>query len=334
MAVYTKKRRLAKFEMCLCCNNRQISPIFAHNIRHVMHIKDVLHFDEINLQSIHAPMLQENNITLNVLRFDKLHEVVSGNKWFKLQFYVEEAIANNATTIATFGGAYSNHIVATAFTCKVLGVKCVGVIRGEEPQQLSHTLRDAQSYGMQFIFKSRADYRNKEAIKNEHPEYYWVDEGGFGKKGSAGARQMLSFSPNVDQYTHIVGAVGSGTMLAGIADAAFSHQHIIGINVMKGNEPLINQVWELMTETDRMLEMKNEYHFGGYAKYTPELINFMNNCWHIHQLPLDFVYSAKSFYATLHLIETKQIPEGSKVLYIHCGGLQGNLSLPEGTLAF
>ena len=139
------------------------------------------------MQTVEAEWLQQQDVQLQVLRLDEWHPVVSGNKWFKLRYYLEEAMAKGYGTVATFGGAYSNHIVATAFACKEARLKSIGVIRGEEPSTLSHTLQQASALGMQLLFISREAYKNREAAKAKFTDAYWINEGGYGSLGAEGS---------------------------------------------------------------------------------------------------------------------------------------------------
>lgn len=290
----------------------------------------------INVQSLHAEWLNEHRVQLDVLRLDELHAVVSGNKWYKLHFYLQDALAQGYKTVATFGGAYSNHIVAAAYACKMMGFKSIGIIRGEEPAVYSHTLLQAKSYGMQLHFVSRENYKQKEALKKLYPAAYWINEGGCGQKGVAGAALILQQTPQLSSYTHITCAVGTGTTLAGIVTAALPHQKIIGISALKGYYSLEDEIQKLLLSSavHPPFTIVHDFHFGGYAKYNPILLNYMNAIWQAHQLPTDFVYTAKTLYATEAMIRQQIISQNSRVLMVHTGGLQGNLSLPAGTLAF
>jgi len=294
--------------------------------------EEIIRTDKIFTQSIAC----KNGIQLDILRFDQVHPVVSGNKYFKLKYYLQEAIAQKATEIVSFGGAYSNHIVATAFVCKAMGLKSTGIIRGEKPNRLSHTLQDSLQYGMELIFTERMAYRDKQGLQEKYQQdhQYWIPEGGYGITGAKGAAEMLDGIDN--SYTHVVAATGTGTMMAGFIKAALPHQQIIGINVMKGNEQLIHEVEALLTdeEKEKNYVLLNSYHFGGYAKQPTELFSFMNRLWHDYAIPTDFVYNSKSLYAIFDLLEKNYFEEGSKILAIQCGGLQGNLSLAGHVLDF
>lgn len=278
-----------------------------------------------------------NSVRVSILRLDLIHPVVSGNKWFKLRYYLEEALSQRKTMIATFGGAYSNHIVATAFASKAAGLKSTGYIRGEEAPQPGATLLHAHAYGMETIFINRETFQNKQAIieKFNHPETYWIREGGYGMTGARGAADILTF-PGMEAYTHILCATGTGTMMAGLIKAAAPQQEIVGISVLKNQYSLENEVQHLLNEqeTPKKYSFIHGYHFGGYAKHPETLIKFMNQVWQNWELPTDIVYTAKLVFAAKDLITKNHFPPNSHLLLIHSGGLQGNLSLPPNTLPF
>jgi 1-aminocyclopropane-1-carboxylate deaminase len=305
-------------------------------IIYIISMEDWLYPEKIFTQTIVASWLEEKNIKLDILRLDVLHPVISGNKWFKLKYYLLQAKHNNYNTVATFGGAFSNHILASACACGKAGLKSIGIIRGEQPLVLSHTLLLAEQYGMNLQFISKLAYRDKKAIEKDFENIYWIPEGGYGNLGAKGANEILSFCKEPENYTHIVCAVGTGTMMAGIIQFVNSVQTVIGISVMKNNYSLHEKVEGLLSNTDKHKSYKiiHDYHFGGYAKHPPELIQFMNDTWQQHQVPTDIVYTAKTFYAIRKMIISNTIPGGSNVLMIHSGGLQGNLSLPLKTFCF
>ena len=274
-----------------------------------------------------------------VLRLDLVHPVISGNKWFKLKKYLEEAQLLNKRTILTFGGAFSNHILATAAAGFSAGLKTVGIIRGKNQVSLSPTLEDAKNYGMQLFFISREDYRNKMIPSHvfeycDRHEIYLINEGGYGIKGAEGAKDILK-EINVTEYTHIIAAVGTGTMLAGLTDASTQDQKIIGISVLKNNLSLQKAIENLVSkENQSRFSLVHDYHFGGYAKYSHSLIDFMNDWYYKTTIPSDFVYTGKLFYGINDLIQKEYFSPQSKLLIIHSGGIQGNRSLPNGTLIF
>ena len=296
-----------------------------------------MQFDNIIVQSLNPEAcFSQSKIAVDVLRLDLVHPVISGNKYFKLKLYLREAMSFKANGIGTFGGAYSNHIVACAFACKEAGIPCTGIIRGEEPALYSPTLNDAKKYGMHLHFISRKEYRDKEKLKNNFKELFWIDEGGYGKPGAAGIADVFKNIPDACKYNFIICAVGTGTMMAGLMMSAQDYQQVIGISVMKNNFSLEEKIRELLPEKNKMqpIHLLHDFHFGGYAKRTPALIDYMNKIWSEHSLPLDFVYTSKTFYAMEALMQKNYFPQNSKILFIHSGGLQGNRSLPENTLQF
>lgn len=300
-----------------------------------MQMQDEISIGDVFIQKLNDNYFNNLHIELDILRLDKIHAVVSGNKWFKLKYYLQEAAESNFKTVATFGGAFSNHILATAYACNKQNIKSIGFIRGEEPTDYSNTLLDAQSLNMQLEFLSREAYANKQEIINTNNAAFFIPEGGYGQAGAKGAAEIIQLIPNLSTYNYIVCAVGTGTMLAGIANASMVHQKCIGISVMKNNFSLENEVLLLVNnEAKNKVNLLHDYHFGGYAKHTQSLIDFMNRIWQAHQLPLDFVYTAKALYAVYHLAEKQYFTPGSKILFIHSGGLQGNRSLTKATLAY
>jgi len=296
----------------------------------------------MNLSTQHIPLqpLQAawlGNISADVLRLDKIHPIVSGNKWFKLQHYLAEAKALGKDTIATFGGAYSNHIAATAFACAAAGLNSVGIIRGETPTQLSHTLTEAKALGMQLIFVSREAYKNKTILEQqyEQEQWHWVGEGGYGTTGMLGAADILQVA-DTHSYTHIIASCGTGTTLAGIIYAAKPQQQVIGISALKGHTGLEEDIQQLLPPEKQKhpFNILHDYHFGGYAKHPPALIEWMKELWQETQLPTDIVYTGKLLYAVKDLCEKSFFTPAGKLLVIHSGGLQGNASLPLNTLPF
>jgi 1-aminocyclopropane-1-carboxylate deaminase len=281
----------------------------------------------------------KSRIPVDVLRLDAIHPVVSGNKWFKLKEYLKEASQTNKKTVLTYGGAYSNHIVATAAAAQIAGLKSIGIIRGEEPPVLSHTLLSAADFGMKFYFISREAYKLKTVPREVYQQYaqndiYEIPEGGYGKKGMLGAKDII-LQNETSSYTHFIAAVGTGTTLAGIIDAALPHQKIIGISVLKNAYSLQKEIESLLPkEKYGCFELLHDYHFGGYAKHTKELFRFMNEFYETTGIPTDFAYTAKALYAVSDLLEKSYFNSNDKLLFVHTGGLQGNFSLPKGTLIF
>jgi len=296
----------------------------------------------VNLSAavINQLRLKQNNqqtVPLDVLRLDKIDSVISGNKWFKLKYYLKEALAENKKTLLTFGGAWSNHIVATACAAKKIGLASIGIIRGEAPAVHSYALQTASALGMQLVFVSRELYNQKNdpsfiaSVLQQYDYPCIIPEGGEGIAGVKGAGEIIDLVHKED-YTHIICAVGTGTQLAGIAGIIADQQQIIGIPVLKGfdnwHSPFI------MKETMQRVHILPGYHMGGYAKRNEALLNFMNQFYNETGIPTDWVYTGKMFFAINDLLKKDYFPAGSRLLAIHSGGLQGNHSLAPGRLIF
>lgn len=307
-------------------------------IKRPIHPYDLPDPKKAGIQKLNDPLFTKARVTVDVLRLDKIHTIISGNKWFKLKFYLAEVLRQGKKGILTFGGAYSNHILATAFACAQAGVSSIAIIRSEEPPEYSSTLKDAQSFNMQLQFVSRTQYADQEfaeQVQQLHPDFLFVAEGGRGELGIKGAEEILHLQP-VNQYTHIICAVGTGTMMTGLINSSDPEQLIIGIPVIKLVDGNSNSVYEFINDNSKSRNFVLQYdcHFGGYAKKNTELIRFMNHFYDSHKIPSDFVYTGKLFYASIKLIESNFFKAGSKILLVHSGGLQGNRSLPGGLLDF
>jgi 1-aminocyclopropane-1-carboxylate deaminase len=303
----------------------------------MIHSTDLPNTANAYIQTLIDPSFEQAQIGVHALRLDKIHTIVSGNKWFKLKYYLAEVTRQSKKGIITFGGPYSNHLFATAYACKLAGLSSMGIIRGEEPASHSATLRDLQSYGMKLLFVSRQEYKNEmfiQQIKQLYPHFSLVNEGGRGEQGIKGAEEILQLKP-FHQYTHIMCAVGTGTMMTGIINSTLPEQVVIGIPVLKltkGSNPISDYINN--NSSSRNFLLQYDFHFGGYAKRNNELIQFMNRLYDQHNIPTDFVYTGKLFYAVVKLIESGFFEAGANILLIHSGGLQGNRSLPGGLLQF
>jgi 1-aminocyclopropane-1-carboxylate deaminase len=270
-------------------------------------------------------------ISADVLRLDKIHPVISGNKWFKLKYYLHDALQKKHEKILTFGGAYSNHLMAMARVAKEAGLGSIGIVRGERPASLSAALQSAEADGMQLEFSSRQQYK----MKNEpaalarwlerFPGAYAVAEGGAGAPGIQGSSEILGLAGK-NEYSHILCAAGTGTMCLGLAAGSAPGQQVLGISVLRGMEEAYDQA--------ARCQIIHGYHFGGYAKKNTGLIDFMNGLYRHTGIPTDFVYTGKLFYAAIDLAEKGCFTPGSRLLIIHSGGLAGNCSLRAGLLDY
>ena len=283
----------------------------------------------------------EMQVGIDVLRLDRIHPVISGNKWFKLKYYLQEALSKDQHTLLTFGGAYSNHVLALACAANHLGLSSIGVIRGEENENASPTLDAAKAYGMKLHFITRANYKTKDTdaiirpLRDLFGDFYLVPEGGAGEQGIKGSETMLQLV-KLTNYTHIVAAIGTGTMYTGIVNAALPRQEVMGIPVLKGITATLEKITAQLSNPEMAANCRffTSFHFGGYAKKNAMLLDFMNRLYSETGIPTDFVYTGKVFFAVNQLLKEKHFKGGSKVLVIHSGGLQGNRSLAAGTLLF
>lgn len=266
-------------------------------------------------------------ISLFIKREDLLHPFVSGNKFRKLKYNLIQAKLENHNQIITFGGAFSNHIAATAFACKENSLQSVGIIRGEELELKIHhnpTLQFAQECGMKFEFVSREMYRNKtedsflKSLQIKYGKHFLIPEGGANAYAVQGCEEILETQDA--EFDYVCCAIGTGTTIAGLIYSANSNQKILGFPALKGDF-LQKDICKFANKNN--WDLISEYHFGGYGKVTPELIEFINKFYRDTKIPLDPVYTSKMVYGVLDLIKDNYFPENSKILLIHTGGLQG-----------
>ena len=274
--------------------------------------------------------------TIDMLRLDLVHSVVSGNKWYKLSGYLQDALSKNIGQVASFGGPYSNHIVALAYAGKALGLQTFGYIRSNKDEPLTPSLEDALSYGMQLEFLGRTKFQEiKASLLREEitSNTYFIDEGGYGKFGAIGFTSITE-EVDISSYDYILAAVGTGTMLAGLISISLGHQKIIGIPVLKNESTIRSEINSILPCEPKPYELLYQFHQGGYAKTTIEQINCMNQFWKNTQIPTDIVYTGKLVTAFETLLRDQYFEKGKKILLIHSGGLQGNRSVSSGVLHF
>ncbi|BDD02630.1 1-aminocyclopropane-1-carboxylate deaminase [Aureibacter tunicatorum] len=283
------------------------------------------------LEKIQDSLLEEKEIELYIKRDDMIHPEISGNKWRKMKYNVIEARQSGFDKILTFGGAYSNHIYAAAASGKAFGLQTIGVIRGEETLPLNPTLNFAKSAGMELKHVSRSEYRNKHTdefvskLREEFGDFYLVPEGGSNAFALPGVKELVD-EIDVD-FDIICAACGTGGTVAGICAGLKTGQKAWGFPALKGGSFIYNEVDRLLKEaklpSSGNLELFTEFHFGGYAKYKVELIEFINAFKVKHGIPLDPVYTGKMMFGLYENIKKDMLPKGSVVVAVHTGGLQG-----------
>lgn len=265
--------------------------------------------------------ISKNNVKL-LLQREELNDVYCmGNKWWKLKYNLQEAIKLGKKQLVTFGGAYSNHILASAWACQKMGLQSVGIIRGDQHLPLNPTLKKAQSFGMNFRYITRDVYRNKEEIDwySLFPESYLLPEGGTNHLAVKGCKEMLYFN----DFDVVCVPVGTGGTMAGIVNGLSTHQQAIGFSSLKNGFFLNETIGKYVGTSQIDWTIESDYHFGGYAKITFKLIEFMNTFKKRYAIQLDPVYTAKMMYGIFDMLKNGQFPSNSIILAIHTGGLQG-----------
>lgn len=292
---------------------------------------DISH-NNVNVQPLNKDWYSPYVASIDVLRLDKIHPVVSGNKWFKLRHNLTACKTQGYNTILTFGGGYSNHLAATAFAAQQAGVKSIGIVRGEELQHNpSETLLACANAGMELHYVTRTQYKERydegwqQQLSETHNAFV-IPEGGANEEGRTGAADIVNYIPHIDQYTHILLSVGTGTTLAGVRNATDTNINIIGFAPMKRGRYLNHELKQFTTE-DKPYHILDDYHFGGFGKHNEELITFMNEFYDINNIPLDVVYTAKMMYGIRDMLHNNKFNKEDKLLCIHTGGLQGNSSV-------
>lgn len=285
---------------------------------------------KIKTQEISTGILDEKEVQLFVKRIDLIHEFISGNKWYKLKYNLLEAKKNLFNTLLTFGGAYSNHILATSVLANENGFKSIGIIRGERCSDLNPTLKLAKEYGMQLHYVNRNEYQSIKTskflstLRNKFGDFYLIPEGGSNKFALKGTSEIIT---KIDSQDYICCSVGTGTTLAGIINSSSIKQNIIGFPAIKGYKELKKEIQGVTTKSNWLLN--NDFCFGGYAKTNPLLINFINTFNKNQLIPLDAIYTGKMMFGILELISKDYFPKGSSILAVHTGGLQGNKGMNQ-----
>ncbi len=287
-------------------------------------------FKQSPLIQISSPLLKEKRIKLWVKRDDLLHSVISGNKWRKLKYILDQVLNQKKHTLISMGGAYSNHLHALAYAAKQCQLKSIGYIRGERPAILNSTLNDLQNWDMELKFVSRSEYRDLRMYRgcDDLPQIqkgeYWSPEGGSSELALKGVGEMVSEINR--QFDAICVPCGTGTTLAGIIEATSDQVEVIGFSALKGAGFLADDVKKLLTgnpENRVHWEIKLDYHFGGFAKKTSELTEFMEQFEKQYNIGLDPIYTGKMFFGLFDLIQQDYFKPDQKILAIHTGGLQG-----------
>lgn len=276
-------------------------------------------------------LFNRKKVTVYLKRDDLIHPFISGNKWRKLKYVLRQASSERKNHLVTFGGAYSNHLLATACAAASFGFKSTGIVRGEPVE--NDTLTLCKLFGMSLLFTDRESYRNKPAVFDKlfgnDQEAFFIDEGGAGAEAVRGCAEMIQELGGT--YDHIFCASGTGTTAAGILKGLTENNlstTMHSVPVLKGGGFLRDEI-EKYFETCPPFQLHLDYHFGGYAKTQPELVNFIQTFSSSTGVLLDPVYTGKMLYALYDLIRKDYFHEGSKILAVHTGGLLGLLGMTK-----
>lgn len=281
-----------------------------------------------SLVTLNDPLFKQKSLAVSIKRDDLIHPEVSGNKWRKLKYNLEEARSGNYEGLVTFGGAFSNHIAATAAACRVNGIPAIGIIRGDElTPESNHTLRKATDDGMQLRFVSREEYslmcKETDFLASSYPRHFIVPEGGTNEYAIKGVREIWE---ELDQrYDYFLCPYGTGGTLAGLLSGNRKGTIMLGFSSLKGSfaTPALTDLLDRFAIHNRSFRMVDDYHFGGYGKVTRELLSFISWFEETHQIPLDPIYTGKMMYGFYELVKRAYFPENSRILVLHTGGLQG-----------
>jgi 1-aminocyclopropane-1-carboxylate deaminase len=284
----------------------------------------LLSYSHTQTQEIHDIILEKAAVRLYLKREDLNHPFVSGNKWWKLKYNLEAASHEGVETLLTFGGAFSNHIYATAAAAHEVKMQSIGIIRGESTQPINPILHFAINKGMRLHYISRDAYRRKsdedftEQLRHQFGNFYLIPEGGSNALAVKGVREFAeTLGTNFD---YLCCPVGTGGTLAGIIQGLNGKKNILGFSALKNGAFLSDDVKRLCGEHTNW-KIITEYHFGGYAKSTPELLQFISDFKTRHAIPLEFIYTGKMISGILDLVSKGFFEKGSTILAIHTGGI-------------
>jgi len=277
---------------------------------------------------IESELFAKKNVKVFIKRDDLIDPKISGNKWRKLKYNLIEARDHGFDTLLTFGGAYSNHIAATAAAAHKYGFQSIGIIRGDELNSRSNpTLKKANEDGMRLIFISRKEYKNRDSndwtrqLSEKHHAFI-VPEGGSNRLAMKGIGEMMG---EIDiAFDYMLCPVGTGGTLAGMVAALNPNQKAVGIAVLNGADYLQSMITDLLPgHTQNNWSVNHQFHFGGYARSNQQLMDFIQEFYEQHQIPLDPIYTGKMMFGIVKMIENNQYPVGSIIIAVHTGGLQG-----------
>lgn len=286
------------------------------------------------LQKIDHPLFQQHDVALYIKREDLVHTQISGNKWYKLKHNLQHAKDQGFSRLVSFGGAFSNHLHALAFAGQQFAFETIGVVRGERPERLNPTLADAEEWGMRLHFVSRADYRRRHdaefvaKLVEPYQPCFVIPEGGANQWALAGCRDIVAgINQQLTDFDVVCVPCGTGATLAGIVSALDGRAEVLGFSALKGATSLINEISVMVAEFDAksatQWHLIDEFHCGGFAKMTSELVAFMQGWQQQTGVALDPVYTGKMMMGLCELLKRGYFPAGTTIVAVHTGGMQG-----------
>jgi 1-aminocyclopropane-1-carboxylate deaminase len=283
------------------------------------------------VHQIYDKLFDEQGLKIFIKRDDLIHPIISGNKWRKLKYLLKEAQAQNKTHLVTFGGAYSNHLLATSAAAAKFAFKSTGFVRGEEVN--NDTLFLCRLHGMKLIFTDRESYRDKQTLFNKHfandNGTFFIDEGGSSALGAKGCSELIDELD--DTYDHIICACGTGTTAAGIINGIVEHKlsaQFHGVPVLK-NGGFLKKDIDAFLKNPTAYNLHTDYHFGGYGKVSDELVHFIKQFVASTGILIEPIYTGKMLYALYDLAAKKYFSSGSRILAVHTGGIWGLLGMKD-----
>jgi len=288
------------------------------------------------VESLSWPAFSSASVAVDVLRMDSLHPVISGNKWFKLKYNLVAAREQGCSELLSFGGAWSNHLHALAWLCQQLGWSSVGVVRGDEHEAVSNAmLQDVAQWGMQLRFVSRARFRElrDDQCALARAGRYIIPEGGDNWPGLLGVAALAANRALPWQdYSHVLVAAGTGCTFAGLRLGLPASVQLLGVSSLKGRwvVPAMAQRLAALGLPSDNWQLASDRHRGGFARLDAELLSFVTEFGDNTGLVLDPVYTGKAMLALDEFIKNGTIPQGSRVLFVHSGGLQGRRGMTTG----
>lgn len=280
------------------------------------------------IQQLFDPLFEEKGVKVYVKREDLIHPLIMGNKWRKLKYNLKTANEQCFDTLVTLGGAFSNHIFATAAAAKEQNLKSIGLIRGDELNTNSNpTLKSAADHEMELKFFTRSAYedirKNPGCIHKQYPKAYFIPEGGTNALAIQGVVELVH-EIDID-YQFICVPIGTGGTMSGLLKGIESQKKVLGFSSLKGK--FIHSMIKSLLRENQILnenyQIFDNYHSGGYAKVTEKLIDFINSFSKKHQILLDPIYTGKMFYGVMDLIKQDFFKFNHNIILVHTGGIQG-----------